>query len=64
MNQSDQKIVQYLGEAHASEVGLTRVLEAQIAMTPRGGFRDLLEGHLTETRSHASRLRRRIDGDR
>ncbi len=60
MNQSEQKIVQYLGEAHASEVGLTRVLEAQIGMTPRGGFRDLLEGHLTETRDHARRVRRRI----
>lgn len=60
MNQSEQKIVQYLGEAHASEVGLTRVIEAQIAMTPRGSFRDLLEGHLTETRDHAERVRGRI----
>ncbi|MEA2371154.1 MAG: hypothetical protein QOH12_1548 [Solirubrobacteraceae bacterium] len=60
MNQSEQKIVQYLGEAHASEAGLTRVLEAQIGMTPRGSFRDLLEGHLTETRDHADRVRARI----
>src|SRR6478736_1874573 len=32
----EQKIVQYLNEAHASEVALTRVLQSQIAMTPRG----------------------------
>ena len=31
-----QKIVQYLNEAHASEMALTRVLQSQIAMTPRG----------------------------
>jgi len=60
MSQSERKILQYLGEAHASEVGLTRVLEAQIGMTPRGSFRDLLEGHLTETRDHAERVRGRI----
>ena len=32
----EQKIVQYLNEAHASEQALTRVLQSQIAMTPRG----------------------------
>jgi hypothetical protein len=36
MSQSDQKAVQYLGEAHASEIGLVSVLQSQIAMTPRG----------------------------
>ena len=36
MSQSEQKIVQYLNEAHATEIGLTRVLQSQIAMTPRG----------------------------
>jgi hypothetical protein len=33
MNQSEQKVVQYLNEAHASELGLVQVLQAQIAMT-------------------------------
>ncbi|MCA1682415.1 MAG: ferritin-like domain-containing protein [Actinobacteria bacterium] len=61
MSQSERKIVQYLGEAHASEMGLTRVLQAQIAATPTGTFRTMLEKHLTETKRHAERLRSRID---
>ena len=50
----EQKIVQYLNEAHASEVALTRVLQSQIAMTPRGSYRSGLEKHLGETRDHAA----------
>ena len=46
MSQSEQKIVQYLGEAHASEVGLVSVLRSQIAITPRGSYRDGLQKHL------------------
>ena len=33
--QQKQKIVQYLNEAHGSELALVRQLQAQIAMTPR-----------------------------
>src|SRR3954463_13271546 len=55
MSQSEQKLVQYLNEAHATEMGLVRVLQSQIAMTPRGSYRDALEKHLGETRSHAAR---------
>ena len=39
MNASQQKVVQYLGEAQASEHALVRVLQSQIAMTPRGAYR-------------------------
>ena len=60
MSQSQQKLVQYLNEAHATEAGLVRVLQSQIAMTPRGSYRDLLEKHLGETRNHAERVRDRI----
>jgi ferritin-like metal-binding protein YciE len=60
MTQPNQKILQYLNEAHASEVGLVRVLQSQIAMTPRGSYRSGLEKHLGETRDHAERLRARI----
>jgi ferritin-like metal-binding protein YciE len=60
MNASTQKVVQYLGEAHASEQALVRVLQSQIAMTPRGSYRAALETHLDETRDHAARLRRRL----
>jgi len=55
-----QKILQYLEEAHASEVGLVRVLQSQIAMTPGGSYRTGIEKHLRETRDHADRLKTRI----
>ena len=60
MNKSEQKVVQYLGEAHASEVGLATVLRSQIAMTPRGSYRDGLEKHLGETQAHARRIQKRL----
>jgi ferritin-like metal-binding protein YciE len=60
MSQAEQKIMQYLGEAHASEVGLVRELQAQIAMTPRGSYRTALETHLRETRDHAKQVKGRL----
>jgi ferritin-like metal-binding protein YciE len=61
MNKSKQKILQYLAEAHASEQALTRVLQSQIAVTPRGSYRSGLETHLRETRDHAARVGARLD---
>ena len=49
MNASQKKVVQYLGEAQASEHALVRVLQSQIAMTPRGSYRTALEQHLRQT---------------
>jgi ferritin-like metal-binding protein YciE len=60
MSQSEQKVVQYLNEAHASELGLFQVLQAQIAMTPQGSYRNALEKHLGETRDHARRIENRL----
>jgi len=60
MDKDRQKVVQYLSEAHASEEALTRVLQSQIAMTPRGSYRTALETHLDETRRHAERVSRRL----
>ncbi len=60
MDKSEQKVVQYLNEAHASEVGLVSVLQSQIAMAPRGSYRDGLERHLDETRDHAERVQQRL----
>jgi len=57
----EQKIVQYLEEAHATEVALIRVLQSQIAMTPRGSTRTAIEHHLDETRGHADRVRERAN---
>ena len=56
MSASEQKVVQYLGEARASENALVRVLQSQIAMTPRGSYRSGLETHLRETRERRARL--------
>jgi ferritin-like metal-binding protein YciE len=61
MNASQQKIVQYLHEARASEDALVRVLQSQIAMTPRGSYRSGLETHLSQTRDHAARVGRRLE---
>ena len=61
MNAAKQKVVQYLNEAHASEQALTRVLQSQIAMTPRGSYRSALESHLVDTRRHADRVGRRLE---
>jgi ferritin-like metal-binding protein YciE len=60
MDASQQKIVQYLSEARATENALVRVLESQIAMTPSGSYRSALDTHLTQTRQHAKRVADRI----
>jgi ferritin-like metal-binding protein YciE len=60
MSTAEQKVVQYLHEAHASEVALVNVLTEQIAMAPRGSLRSGLETHLRETRDHARRVQERI----
>jgi ferritin-like metal-binding protein YciE len=62
MNNAQKKVVQYLDEAHATEQALVRVLQSQIAMTPRGSHRSGLETHLRETREHAARVGDRLDG--
>jgi len=61
MTAAQQKVLQYLGEAHASERALVRVLQSQIAMTPRGTYRTGLETHLRETQDHAARVASRLE---
>jgi ferritin-like metal-binding protein YciE len=60
MDASKRKTVQYLHEAKASEDALVRVLQSQIAMTPRGSYRAALESHLEETRDHSVRVGERL----
>lgn len=60
MTPSEQKIAQYLHEARASELALIQTLQSQIAITPRGRLRQMLETHLRETRVHAERLQARL----
>jgi ferritin-like metal-binding protein YciE len=61
MDAAQQKVVQYLGEAHATEQALVRVLQSQIAVAPRGSYRSGLESHLDETRDHAVRVGTRLE---
>jgi ferritin-like metal-binding protein YciE len=61
MSTSEQKVMQYLDEALATELALVRVLQSQIAMTPGGSYRDGLERHLDETRDHARRVNARLE---
>src|SRR3954454_19313192 len=56
----DTKLIQYLNEAHAKEKELETALQAHIAMTTRAPYRKRLRQHLTETKSHARHLERRI----
>jgi len=58
---AQQKVLQYLNEAHATEHALARTLQAHIAVTPRGSYRSGLERHLGETKSQAERLERRMN---
>ena len=61
MSTSDQKVMQYLNEAHAMEHALVRVLQSQIAMAPPSSHREGLERHLDETRDHAERVGARLE---
>ena len=60
MSKSEDKLIQYLNEAHATELALVSTLRAHIAMTPTGSYRGLLESHLDDTRRQAERLERRL----
>jgi ferritin-like metal-binding protein YciE len=54
------KLVQYLSEAYGKEKELETALEAHIAMTTRMPYKKRLREHLTETKSHARQVERRI----
>lgn len=60
MPTSQDKIAQYLHEAHAMELALVRTLQAHSAMAPTGPYRSALERHLRETRGHADAIARRL----
>jgi ferritin-like metal-binding protein YciE len=56
----EQKVVQYLEEAHAMELAMVQTLTAHVAITPRSRYRTGLETHLRQTRGHAERIERRL----
>src|SRR4051794_29489138 len=57
---AQDKLLQYLSEAHALEGALVQTLTVHIAVTPDGAYRDLLERHLRETRDHAQAIEQRL----
>ncbi len=57
---AEQKLVQHLYEAHATELMLVNTLTAHIAITPKGDYRDGLQKHLRETRDHARRIQEHL----
>lgn len=60
MTTAQDKIAQYLNEAHAMELALVRTLQAHRAMTPTGPYRRALDRHLRETHGHADAVERRL----
>jgi ferritin-like metal-binding protein YciE len=57
----DLKLVQYLTEAYGKEKQLETALQAHIGMTTsRPPYKKRLQKHLTETKSHARQVERRI----
>src|SRR3954469_24287440 len=57
---AQDKLLQYLSEAHALEGALVQTLTVHIAVTPDGPYRDVLERHLRETRDQAQALEQRL----
>ncbi len=60
MPSSADKVLEYLEEIRALETHLVSTLSAHIAMTPRSGYRDLLERHRYETRIQVQRIEQRL----
>src|SRR3954447_23566376 len=61
MPSPENRLDQYLHEALALERTLVGTLGAHLLQTPAGPYRDLIERHLHETRSHAVNLSSRLD---
>ena len=60
MTTRDEKLIQYLTEAHGKEKELETALQAHIAMTTRPPYKKRLQQHLKETKAHARGVERRI----
>ena len=60
MSTRDQKLIQYLTEAHGKEKELETALQAHIGMTTRAPYKKRLQQHLKETKAHARATERRI----
>jgi ferritin-like metal-binding protein YciE len=60
MNERDEKLVEWLGEAHSKESELEADLAAHIGLTTKDSYKKRLRKHLTETRAHKRKIASRI----
>jgi ferritin-like metal-binding protein YciE len=60
MNERDEKLVDWLGEAHAKEAELEADLAQHIGLTKKDSYEKRLRQHLTETRAHKRKVAARI----
>ena len=60
MSTRDEKLIQYLNEAHGKEKELETALQAHISMTTRPPYKKRLQQHLKETKAHARAVERRV----
>src|ERR687893_269463 len=56
-----QKLVDYVEDAHAMEQSISRMLDSMISTTDDPEIRSMLEHHKQETEEHERRLRERLD---
>lgn len=54
------KVLRHLHDIHERERALVPEIQAQLAVAPRGGYRDELAAHLDETRAHIRALADRL----
>jgi ferritin-like metal-binding protein YciE len=60
MNERDEKLVEWLREAHSKESELEADLAAHIGLTTKDSYKKRLRQHLTETRAHKRKVASRI----
>jgi len=60
MNERDEKLVEWLGDAHSKEAELEADLAAHIGLTTKNSYKKRLRRHLTETRAHKRKVAARI----
>ena len=60
MNERDEKLVDWLKEAHAKEAELEADLAAHIGLTSKDSYKKRLRKHLTETKAHKRKVAARI----
>jgi ferritin-like metal-binding protein YciE len=60
MNERDEKLVEWLGQAHSKEAELEADLGVHIGLTTKEPYKKRLRQHLTETRAHKRKVASRI----